>query len=144
MRAITDIAAIAIPLTELRRLLRHSEGLRAAFYEELCKQIGELEQRLTELGVCSATSRVAHLLLDIYTRLEARGLAPEASFDFPVRQEDFARALGLTPVHANRVLVQLRRSGWISYERGRMHLLNVQALKRLMSEPTVTLAGACS
>lgn len=136
IRAVSDVTASVIEAPRLRELIAPSAALRIALFEELCDEIHDLEQRLTDLGVCSAPSRIAQLLLDLHTRLSARGLVEGGAFQFPLRQEDLARAVGLTPVHVNRMLMQLRRLGWISYERGRMHLLNIDSLQKAAAEPT--------
>jgi CRP-like cAMP-binding protein len=51
------------------------------------------------------------------------------SFELPVRQELMADALGLTQVHLNRTLAELRRLELIRFERGQMQILNSEALK---------------
>ncbi|MEZ5971413.1 MAG: Crp/Fnr family transcriptional regulator [Hyphomonadaceae bacterium] len=140
VRAVTDLTAYSLEASRFRKLIFSSPKQRDALLHELCEQIRDLENRVTDLGLRSSPSRVARLLLDIEARLSARGLSVGHSFRFPVRQEDFARALGLTPVHANRTLVQMRRKGCIEYRRGVMTLLDMPALERLASEVTVTFA----
>jgi CRP-like cAMP-binding protein len=144
IRAVTDMTAGAIEVRQLREFMAHSESLRAAVFDELCDQVVDLEQRLTDIGVCSAPSRVAQLLMDLHRRLRARGLADETALPVPLRQEDLARAIGLTPVHVNRTLRQLQRLGWINYERGRMHLLSLECLQRVASEPTRAFVDSIS
>lgn len=139
VRTVSDLEACAIEMPRLQALIVQSHALRLALFEDLCEQINALEQRLTDLGVCGAPARIAQLLLDLHDRLDARGLVFGGAFQFPLRQEDIARAVGLTAVHANRTLMQLRRLGWIEYERGRMLLLNIDALRQSAAEPTCAL-----
>lgn len=138
VRAITDTTVCLIPIEQFRALVFSNPERRDALLHELCDQVVDLEHRVTDLGLRSAPSRVARLLLELEERLSVRGLAIESRFSFPVRQEDFSKALGLTLVHANRTLVHLRRNGLISYGRGEMALLDKPALHRLSSEVTTT------
>jgi CRP-like cAMP-binding protein len=70
-----------------------------------------LRQLVVRLGRCSAYERTAHLLLDLHERLLRVGLADATAFHLPLTQEVLADALGLSIVHVNRTLQQLRREG---------------------------------
>ena len=70
------------------------------------------------MGRRSAHARIAHLLCEMGLRLQAVGLAQDGSHDLPVTQAELADAFGLTGVHVNRTLQQLRREGLITL-RGR-------------------------
>ncbi|MGQ7454124.1 Crp/Fnr family transcriptional regulator, partial [Streptococcus suis] len=81
--------------------------------------------------------RMAHLLCELRWRLAAAGLAPQDSFEMRITQSDFADALGLTPVHVNRVLKGLRDSRLIHLHGGRLTLLDRARLERLAQfDPT--------
>lgn len=64
---------------------------------------------LVTLGRLTATAQLAHLLCEMYLRLETVGAAKGFSFEFPVTQTLLADALGLSTVHVNRVVQELRR-----------------------------------
>jgi CRP-like cAMP-binding protein len=59
----------------------------------------------------SAPSRVAHLLCEFGTRLEAAGLGAKLNYELPMSQEQLADCTGLTSVHVNRTLMGLQASG---------------------------------
>jgi hypothetical protein len=65
---------------------------------------------------------VLNLLLELYDRLDLIGLVKENTFRIPLTQEVFADALGLSVVHINRTLQQLRREGMLSVGRGTVTL----------------------
>lgn len=65
------------------------------------------------LGRMTAHERTAHLLLELYDRLAAVGMAEEGRLDFPVTQEALADTLGLSVVHVNRTLQELRRQALV-------------------------------
>lgn len=63
------------------------------------------------LGALDAYQAMRHFLTELHDRLEAVGLAHAGRFDLPVAQDVLGSALGVSEVHANRVLAQLRRDG---------------------------------
>lgn len=63
------------------------------------------------LGALSAYQAMLHFLSELHDRLALVGLAKDGRFDLPVAQDALAVALGISEVHANRVLAQLRRDG---------------------------------
>jgi transcription initiation factor IIE alpha subunit len=54
--------------------------------------------------------------------MEAAGLGTRVSFELPATQDQLADAAGLTSVHVNRTLQELRREGLLSFERGRLEI----------------------
>ena len=87
-----------------------------------------LLDHVVRLGRQTAYERVAHLLLELNQRLDAVGLAQDGGFDAPLTQEVMADALGLSVVHINRTLQQLRRERTIVMEGGRVILLAPEVL----------------
>ena len=65
------------------------------------------------LGRQSARSHLAHLLCELDVRLSGTARAEVAAFDLPLTQEQLADVLGLTSVHVNRTIQQLRAEGLI-------------------------------
>jgi len=98
----------------------------AAAAEALNKAAARTEDRLFDhmvrIGRLNAKERVLNLLLELHDRLKAVGLVKEDSFRLPLTQEVFADALGLSIVHINRTLQQLRRSGRITLKAGSVTL----------------------
>jgi CRP-like cAMP-binding protein len=71
-------------------------------------------QWLTNVGRRSAYQRLAHLLCEVWWRLQAVGRTRGDSYELPVTQTDIGDAMGLSVVHVNRTLQQLRADGLIS------------------------------
>jgi hypothetical protein len=69
---------------------------------------------LTNIGRLPAHARIAHLLCELFTRLQATGRADHGSFKLPVTQTDIGDAMGLSTVHVNRTFQQLRAEGFIT------------------------------
>ncbi|HEX8842043.1 MAG TPA: helix-turn-helix domain-containing protein, partial [Sphingomicrobium sp.] len=81
------------------------------------------------LGQRSAYERLGHLLVELYLRLKTVGRAQDGRCDFPLTQNDLADATGLTAVHVNRTLQELRRDGLIELERKQLRILDLERLK---------------
>jgi len=75
--------------------------------------------------------RLAHLLLEIYFRLEAVGLASDYSFDLPLSQEVMSDVLGLSVPHLNRTMSKLRNDGLVEVAAPSIHLADIGALELL-------------
>jgi CRP-like cAMP-binding protein len=74
---------------------------------------------LVAMGRRTATQHLAHLLCEFYMRLDAVGMTDGRSYTFPVTQAEVADTLGITPVHVNRTLQELRERDLVSWQ-GRM------------------------
>jgi CRP-like cAMP-binding protein len=85
------------------------------------------------LGQTEADERMAHLFCEMFVRLRAIGLTKGRSFEFPVTQIELADALGISAVHANRTLQELRARGVIAVERFDVTIPDWEALQRLAS-----------
>jgi CRP-like cAMP-binding protein len=78
----------------------------------------QLFDHMVRLGRQTAYERVAHFLLELQQRLEVVGLGDSQRFPLPLTQEILADALGLSIVHVNRTLQQLRRERLIELRSG--------------------------
>lgn len=88
-----------------------------------------LREWLVNIGRREAAPRMAHLFCELLVRLQAVGLADQASYPFPLTQVDLADALGLTPVHVNRTVQALRQAGLIVLKKRRLAIPDVRRLK---------------
>lgn len=100
---------------------------QALWWHELVTTAIQREWTLN-LGQRTAYERLAHLLVELYLRLQTVGKTSDGRCDFPLTQNDLADASGLTAVHVNRTLQELRRNGLIELERRQLHILDLEAL----------------
>ena len=84
---------------------------------------------LVNMGRRSALERVAHLLCELRVRMEGVGLARNAEYDLDFTQVELSDILGLSPVHVNRILQQLRRTGLIKLLAGTVTILDETTLE---------------
>ena len=79
-------------------------------------------EHLVNIGRRSALERTAHFFMEMTERLTWSGLATEAEFDCPLTQYVLADALGLSPIHVNRVLRQLREQNLLTLRKGNVKI----------------------
>ena len=100
---------------------------QALWWHELVSSAIQREWMLS-LGQRSAYERLGHLLIELYLRLRVIGRAHDGQCDFPLTQNDLADATGLTAVHVNRTLQELRHDGLIELERRQLQILKLDRL----------------
>jgi CRP-like cAMP-binding protein len=87
-----------------------------------------LLDHIVRLGRQTAIERMCHLLLELKWRLHAVGLVRASAFALPLTQEAIGDAVGLSVVHVNRTLQELRRRGFIELRQGRVALLEPERM----------------
>lgn len=112
VRALTKATVLVLPREQAVSLAANHPGVGRAFTWLALAENAILGQWAVGLGRRSATERLAHLLCELSIRLGA-GDAGEVSFELPLTQELIADTLGLTAVHVNRTLQQLRADGLV-------------------------------
>lgn len=126
--SITALQIAEISRDDLERLmLEHPRLKQALFWDELVTVSVQREWTLN-VGHRTAYERIAHLLCEMIFRLRAVGLSDGNSCDFPLTQVDLADATGLTPVHVNRTLQDLRREGLIELHGRKLTVPKLEAL----------------
>jgi CRP-like cAMP-binding protein len=88
-------------------------------------------EHVVSTGRRTPAERLAHLLLEIYSRLAMAGRASQARFDLPFSQEIMSDALGLSVPHLNRTLARLRADSLIKVNGRSIELAGLEALERL-------------
>ncbi len=127
--AITAVKVAEIGRDDFEQLMQdHPRITQALFWDELVTVSVQREWTLN-VGQRTAYERIAHLLVELFLRLRAVGLTNGNSCDFPLTQVDLADATGLTAVHVNRTLQELRRQGLIELKGRTLTISDLDALK---------------
>lgn len=100
---------------------------QALLWHELVASATQREW-LLNIGQRSAYERLAHLLVEVFLRLRSVKLTVGGTCDFPLTQTDLGDATGLTPVHVNRMLQELRSDGLIELGRKQLRILDLHLL----------------
>ncbi|HEV7689662.1 MAG TPA: Crp/Fnr family transcriptional regulator [Hyphomonadaceae bacterium] len=120
-----DAPEIAVAWRDRERV----PGLAAAFDLAAAEDEYFMMSQVVRLGRQTAYERIANWFMELEYRLSSRGLSTNGSFPLPVTQETLADAVGLSVVHVNRTLQQMRKEGRIELTRGRLSLLDPDALR---------------
>lgn len=78
-----------------------------------------------------ARARIAHLFCELHTRMEIAGLASGRKADVPLTQEEVGDAIGLTPIHVNRTLQQLRSEGVVEFRGRTLTIIDSRKLSKI-------------
>ncbi len=108
-----------------------ASGLAEAVRQMGCRDRVRLSNQVLRLGLQTAYERLVHLILELHSRLEVIGLVSDDSFAMPVRQEALADAVGISQVHVNRTLQQIRKDGLFDMRAGRITLKKIARMQSL-------------
>jgi CRP-like cAMP-binding protein len=104
-------------------------GLAKAFWWSTLVDEAVLRAWIVNVGRRDAFEAIGHLMCELYVRMKNIGLADDHCFELPLTQEELGDALGLTPVHVNRVLQRMRADGLISFKSGLLTILDYARLE---------------
>jgi CRP-like cAMP-binding protein len=127
---LTPSLVASISGTRMKDLLLHRGSIALAFWWNTLQDEGVLRERIIDEGRRSAYERISFLIYEIFLRMRAFGEIEDQKFEFPVTQVDLADATGLTPVHVNRMLKQLREERLIAIEGKVWTVLTPQGLRK--------------
>lgn len=126
--ALTDCTIITFPHERLVKVTERYPHLTRLLWLLTLLDGAVHREWLVGMGRLSATQRTAHLICEMYIRLESLGLANDRRFGFPITQAALADAVGISTVHVNRVLQELRQRALIVWDGGAMQILDWAAL----------------
>lgn len=127
---LTAAKVAIVPHTELRRLIEEDRELGLKLWFSTLIDASLHRAWLFRVGRLDAVGRVAHFLSEVNARLEAVDLSDGHSFTLGITQADLAEACGLTSVHTNRVMRQLREMELCTMRAPIVEILDRPALER--------------
>lgn len=134
---VTQLLADVRESPDRHRRLKHALHLAQRLEE------AQLAEQVMRLGRRTAVERIGHWLLDVQSRLSAAGLGEGAddSFAMPLTQETLGDVLGLSLVHVNRIIQQLRRERLIDLRNGYVSILEPERLRMICEFTPLTAAA---
>ena len=128
IQTIAPALVATIDRAEMDSILDRHRGIARAMY--IAQLIDESTMRawITSMGRRASIERVAHLMCELYLRARNIGLTSEPQLTLPLSQLLLADSLGMTPVHLNRVLKELRCAGAMSLQRGSLTIKDASKL----------------
>lgn len=129
IQAVTTVTYCEFDRELFREIAAGDDAIAGAMYRLAVDSWEKNQRRLFDLARRDAEERILSLLVDLYDRLAALGLAGDGTMDFPLRQAQLADALGLTQVHVSRVLKKLRDDGMLALDRNALAFEDMDALR---------------
>lgn len=132
-----------VPHTELKRLTDQSPRIgRMLWFQTLVDAAIHREWMLV-LGKKRSRARVAQLFCEMHSRLKLVGLTTDGHLTLPFNQQEMADITGMTSVHLNRCLKELREGGLATFRTGRVEIHDPAGLaQEAQFDPTYLHIGA--
>jgi CRP-like cAMP-binding protein len=129
--ALSPVTTVLVPHGELRELCIRYPGLAVAFWRDGTADGSIFAKWVGNLGRKNARARIGHIFCEMGMRSEAAQLGIRTSYDLALTQNQLADAAGLTPVHVNRTLQEMKREGLLQFLNGHVTIPEWQALALL-------------
>lgn len=122
-------SVVKIPKETILKLTEERPALTRAFW--WCSLVDEavLREWVVNVGSRQAEQRIAHLFCELHVRLKAIGRTIDGSFVLPITQTKLADTVGLSDVHVNRSLKQLREQGLVTFRDDLVKVPDMEKLK---------------
>ena len=131
LAALTPAVVASVPLGAVQDAARRWPRIAEALWWDLLVAATLEREHIVSLGRRSASERLGHLFCELHVRLTMVGLADEDGFDLPITQSDLSDLLGLSAVHVNRSLQDLRQTGLLALRGRRLTLYDIDRLREL-------------
>jgi CRP-like cAMP-binding protein len=119
-----------IPHEALHDICARYPRLAAAFWRETLIDAAIFREWVMNVGRREAYNRIAHVFCELMVRLRAVGLADDHGCNLPITQAEFADAIGVSNVHVNRVLQEMRANGLIVTKGTQLTIPDWETLQR--------------
>lgn len=129
--ALSNIEVAYVPHAALTEITRNEPHLTRLLWLLTLVDAATHRQWLTAAGRLSSEAQLARFLCELVTKLEAFDLVKGGSFTLPMSQPTVGDALGLSPVHANRTIQDLRRRNLIAWVGSKVTVLDRRRLEEL-------------
>ncbi|MEG3089802.1 Crp/Fnr family transcriptional regulator, partial [Sphingomonas sp. PB4P5] len=128
--SLTPARIATVPHDNLRRLTEHNPHLARVYWFATNLDAAIHREWEVSLGRRSARAKLATLFCELLLRLQVVGMADETSYDLPLTQTDLGDCTGLTSVHVNRTLKDLRGAGLVTFRDNRVTIHDLPGLRR--------------
>jgi CRP-like cAMP-binding protein len=133
IRSITTLETVQLDRSSLASFNEPRSGIAELLRRAMALQLAISREWVLNVGQRSAMERIAHLFCELFRRLEAVGLTIDNQCLLPLTQIDVADAVALTPVHVNRMVMAMTRSGWLTFQRSVLEIHDMSRLAEIGS-----------
>jgi CRP-like cAMP-binding protein len=127
--ALTPCRIAAVPHTVLEKITAEHPHLTRLLWLNTLVDGAIHREWLTAMGRLSATAHMAHFICELFLRLKIVGRTDGDTIQLPLTQAELGDTLGLSTVHVNRVLQELRKEGLIRWQGDALTILDWERLK---------------
>ncbi|HEY7006580.1 MAG TPA: Crp/Fnr family transcriptional regulator [Sphingomicrobium sp.] len=128
---LSEVRLAVVPHERLRKMTDEHPRLGRIYWFSTNIDASIQRELALSLGQRTAISRMAHLFCELNLRLGVVGRTSNGGYEFPLTQRELSECLGLTVVHANRTLQELRRRGLVELENRRLTIRDRRGLEGL-------------
>ena len=128
--AVTECQVAMIPHSALYELIETRPRIAAALWRETLIDAAIFREWIVNASARPARPRLAHLFCEMFDRLRSVGLAKEDGFTLPLTQTELGHATGMSAVHVNRSMQELRAAGLIASEDYFLRILDWPQLQK--------------
>jgi CRP-like cAMP-binding protein len=114
--ALTDCQVAFVRHDDLRRIAVEHPAIAEMFSTRIARELAIQRMWIVCMGRRDPVRRIAHLLCEMYLRLHRAGQAEAHRFELPITQAELADLAGLSVVHTNRALQELRSTGLVIWQ----------------------------
>lgn len=129
--AITPCRIAQVPHARLDEIVAERPGLAQLLWFSTLLDAAMHREWIFRLGRFDALKKLGHFFCEMEAKLRAVGLSDGNSFLLPLTQTDLGETCGLTPVHVNRMLRELRERELLHMRAGQVTILDKPALYNL-------------
>ncbi|RUM94131.1 MAG: hypothetical protein DSZ28_04770 [Thiothrix sp.] len=135
-QALDHCVVCAFPRDQIQELFCKEPAIGNEMIMMNAQVMSVCQEYLLSTGVRNAQERIAFLMLELFSRLRLLGRFREENISensaiVPITQEDIADAVGMTQIHVNRMLQQMKEERLLSCANGRLEILDNDALVKL-------------
>jgi len=129
--SVTELSVFEIPRRSLLEAMKADGFLGLEIAKSLSRQNAILAEHLMNAGRRDAMTKAAHFFLELEERLSSVSMSALGRYECPLTQNELADILGMTSVHVNRTLRELRRADLVSFKSGHVDVIDRKQLVKL-------------
>ena len=139
--ALTPCTVAKVPARSIRELTADRPDIAEALWWQTLVEMDLQREKIVSLGRRNAKERIAHLFCEVLARLAAVGWSNGTDCDWPLTQADLADITGLSSVHVNRSLQEMRNDGLVELHNRRLVVRDHGRLRETAMFDTTHLHG---
>jgi CRP-like cAMP-binding protein len=129
--ALTACTVALIPHSKMVEITERYPRIARAIWKDTLVDAAIFREWMMNIGRRDASQRLAHLMCELYVRHDVVGLAEGWSISWSITQQDLGDATGLSSVHVNRTLMEIRGAGLITLTKTRLDIHDWARLKEI-------------